>query len=208
MMDIAVVMDTQGRSSAFGENTIIRIYSKGEGGWIMKDEMNYRIGQQKTPVGIRNGLKEVGEWLGECKLMIASEISGIYYTYFEGLQFNIWEMEGNPEEYLDYVYHSELEEQKKETVQMKPVTPVLVRDASYYIDLKEIMSDKTLLTSKQVLLPFFKEGKFKQIIIDCDHIPRWFENELEEMNLRAEVQKFRDGMKVTVFNDVYEIVEE
>lgn len=204
VMDIAVVMDEQGRTATFGDDTTIRIYSREDNGWKVKCEMNYQISRQKTPAGIRNGLREVGAWLGECRLMIAKEISGVYYTFFEGLLFNIWEMDGNPEEYLDYVYHSELQEQKKETVQKKPVTPELIREGCYFIDLKEIMSDKNLLTSKQVLLPFFKEGNFRQLIIDCDHIPRWFENELPDMNLRAEAQKFRDGLKVTVFNASYE----
>lgn len=202
-MDIAVVMNDQGRTADFQDVTIIRIYRKEGNEWRTKSELNYQTSQQKTPVGIRNSLKEVGEWLGECKIMIAREISGVYYTFFEGLLFNIWEMDGNPEEYLDYVYHSEMQEQKKETVQKKPVAPQLVRAGCYYIDLKEVMSDKTTLTSKQVLLPFFKEGAFKEIIIDCDHIPRWFDNELPDMNLRAEIQKFRDGLKVTVYNDSF-----
>lgn len=200
-MDIAVVVDEQGKTAAFGDNTSVKIYSRAEGGWEIMREYRYHLGEHKTPAAVRNGLRELGAWLGKCRLLIAKELNGVYFTFFEGLLFNIWEMEGDPEEYLDYVYHSELKEQEKKIIQKKPVVPEMIKEGNYYINLKEIMSDKNSLTSKQVLLPFFKEGGFQQIIIDCDHIPRWFEKELPDMGLRAEAQQFRDGMKVTVYND-------
>ncbi len=200
-MEIAVVMDEQGKTTVLRENAVIKVYIKGEKGWEIKREYKYHSGKEKTPAAVRKGLMELGAWLNGCKLLIAKELKGVYFTFFEGQLFNIWEIEGNPERFLDYIYHSELQEQKKKTVPPNKVAPELVKEGNYYISLKEIMSDKNSLTSKQVLLPFFKEGKFKQIIIDCDHLPRWFENVLPDMGLYAEAHQFRDGLKVTVYND-------
>lgn len=197
-MKIAVVVDSEGKTSTFYDDSIVKVYERENEKWKIKGEMLFHSDKITKPIDVKNNLMQVNNWLGDCKLIVVKELKGTYFTFFEGRYFTIWEMEGDPKGYLDYVYESELLEKKKQSIQKKPIAPEETRPGIYYINLKEVMSDKNSLTSKQILIPFFRDTKFDQIIIDCDHIPRWFEKEFPDMKLKAEAQKFRDGMKVIV----------
>lgn len=67
--------------------------------------------------------------------------------------------------------------------------PLLVGDIQegrYLINLAEIMRDNPALNSRQVLIPALEDRSFKKLEIICDHIPRWFYNELRNLKLAAE----------------------
>jgi len=67
--------------------------------------------------------------------------------------------------------------------------PVLIGDKTegrYVINLAEILQDNPALNSRQVLIPALEGIRFKKLEILCDHIPRWFHNELRNLQLTAE----------------------
>lgn len=67
--------------------------------------------------------------------------------------------------------------------------PVLIGDISegrYSINLAEILDENPALNSRQILMPVLKETSFKKLEIVCDHLPRWFNNELRNLQLTAE----------------------
>ncbi len=67
--------------------------------------------------------------------------------------------------------------------------PVLIGDISegrYSINLAEILDENPSLNSRQILMPALEETSFKMLEIICDHIPRWFNNELRNLKLMAE----------------------
>jgi len=67
--------------------------------------------------------------------------------------------------------------------------PVLVSDRAegrYVIHLAEILQDNPTLNSRQVLIPVLEERSFKKLEILCGHIPRWFHNELRNLQLTAD----------------------
>ena len=195
---IAVVVNEAGMSTSLTQSATIKIYQKQETTWDVIGEQLYDVSLVKTPMDIRRSLKEMGTWLDDCKTIILSELNGIYFTLLEGMYFEIWEMQGDPVDHLDYIYQSQVQERQTRKIEKKPVEPEEIRPGHYYINLCELMRDKNALTSKQVLLPFFNKQPFKSLIIDCDHMPRWFDKEFESMGLKAETSQFRDGMKVTV----------
>ncbi|MDA8213485.1 MAG: nitrogenase, partial [Clostridia bacterium] len=45
------------------------------------------------------------------------------------------------------------------------------------------------VTSKQVLLPFLRKGKFYSLEVICSHLPPWLEAELMSGNLTSSVAK-------------------
>lgn len=67
--------------------------------------------------------------------------------------------------------------------------PVLTGDMAegrYSINLARILAENPALNSRQVLLPALEKKHFKKLEIICDHIPRWFNNELSNLKLIAE----------------------
>lgn len=67
--------------------------------------------------------------------------------------------------------------------------PVLIGDISegrYSINLAEILEENPALNSRQILMPALEGTSFKKLVIICDHLPRWFNNELRNLKLTAE----------------------
>jgi Fe-only nitrogenase accessory protein AnfO len=59
-------------------------------------------------------------------------------------------------------------------------------EGHYLIHLAEILQDNAALNSWQVLVPTLEGKAFKKLEIICDHIPKWFNNELRNLKLTAE----------------------
>lgn len=73
-------------------------------------------------------------------------------------------------------------------------------DGSYYIDLRSITENNEEMTSKQVLLPFFRNTVFKELELICDHIPPWFDVEFKQLNLQFYSEPIDEiGFKVKVY---------
>ncbi|MFA7059901.1 MAG: Fe-only nitrogenase accessory protein AnfO [Pedobacter sp.] len=68
----------------------------------------------------------------------------------------------------------------------RPVLISDIKEGCYSINLAEILQDNPALNSRQVLIPALEETSFKKLEIICDHTPRWFQNELNNLNLMAE----------------------
>lgn len=60
-----------------------------------------------------------------------------------------------------------------------------IKEGRYVINLAEILQGNPALNSRQVLIPPLEEKTFKKLEIICDHIPRWFYNELKNQKLTA-----------------------
>jgi Fe-only nitrogenase accessory protein AnfO len=66
--------------------------------------------------------------------------------------------------------------------------PVPVGDPQlghYSINLSDILRDNPALNSREVLIPVLEGSFFQKLEIICDHIPRWFYNELRNLKLKA-----------------------
>jgi len=67
--------------------------------------------------------------------------------------------------------------------------PILVGDGldGYYrINLAEVLKNDPGLNSKEVLIPFMNAAAFRKLEIICDHLPRWFSREIDQLSLRTE----------------------
>ena len=75
-----------------------------------------------------------------------------------------------------------------------------IKDGYYFINLRKIQEHNINLTSKGILLPFFKTTVFYQLEIICGHIPPWFEAEGKRLNLKFEGEVIsKDEIRVTVY---------
>ena len=200
-MDIAVVLDENERTASFEKNTFIQVYSKTENGWISGAKVMVDVENEQDAYTFNESLAKLMDQIPKCKLLVVKSISNPYLTFFEEQLFHIWEMEGNPLDYLDYVYDSHSQEQRKKNLQKKLIAPIRTEEGDYYINLQDIMNDNSPLTSKQVLIPFFQEKNFKKLIVDCDHYPRWFDSELPKTNFNVEICEREDGIQVIVRNE-------
>ncbi|WP_170253837.1 Fe-only nitrogenase accessory AnfO family protein [Acetobacterium paludosum] len=197
-MDIAVLVNASGKSSVFNENGIIKVYSKNTQGWNLTREKVYSIDHLENGNGLRDYMNEIGLWLNSCKVLVVKRIRGIHYLALEHFQISMLEIEGYPEEFLEYIQDCEKHQRTEEKVPLEAIAIFEQHPGYFYIDLQDVMSGKTSYNSKQILLPFFKEKAFTQLEIVCAHIPKWFEKELPLLGLKYNSGESGRCLKVQV----------
>jgi len=198
-MKIAVLINKNGNTIPSSEDGIVRVYSRElEETWDLVKEFPYEINELSSPGIIRKKVIELVEELNDCKIFVALEVKGILFTYLDGNKFNIWKVNGVPEEFLDYIREKE-EEEIKISQELSKIEPTSVGDGYYFIDLKAAIENNEKTTSKKILLPFISKTKFKKLEIICEHVPKWFNKEFGNLNLSYDQVEDKNVFKVTVY---------
>ncbi|TCT16763.1 Fe-only nitrogenase accessory protein AnfO [Natranaerovirga pectinivora] len=206
-LKIGVVLDQQGYTIPFDEEGLIKVFEKDNNRWIVSKEIPISINKEKGMKGIREEIANIADAIQMCKIIVAKKAIGLFYTVLEVKGFNIYELEGKPEEFLDFVLENEatdsyydidtaneIKEVKKENEAIVIHMPQKINEnGDYYLNLKEEQCGNGGFTSKQVLLPFFKKAMFYQLEIICSHIPPWFDREFESLGLEKEVEQINDN---------------
>lgn len=192
--EIAVCINGNGvTSSLYEADAIVVIYQKAEGSWKAIREQKCSLDKHAGLVGLRRQMAEIIIFLDQCKIFVGCAVAGVPYFELEKMQCSIWEFEGErePLSFLDYVLKQEEEKDEEEQSQGNNVIPLPIEreQGDYYISIKEIQENTGGVSSKQVLLPFLRQGKFYRLEVLCNHIPPWLEAELTGGNLVGEVEK-------------------
>lgn len=200
-MEIAVFLNDKGKTISFNESGILNIYSNKEGKWKVIGKNPFDITGIENEDARCEKIKNMAESLGQCKVIIAAEVKDVFYTILDCMDFDIWTIDGVPEEFLEYVFRMEQEEKIEKISRENAPKPVQKGQTSnYYIDLRSVMEGNEKVSSKQVLLPFFQSVKFKELEIYCTHVPRWFEDKFKKLNLRFYAESISEGLvKIKVY---------
>lgn len=189
--DIAVCLGKNGLVSSLYDASSIVIYRKKQGRWLAGREKRIALDQQGGMAGLRKQMAEMTLFLGECKIFVGWAVVGVPYFELEKMQCSIWEFEGAPLSFLDYVLAQEEDKMAKNQLSVSSAVPIPVEreNGDYYISIKEVQENGGGVTSKQVLMPFLRQGKFYSLEILCNHIPPWLKVELTSGNLKSQVEK-------------------
>lgn len=203
---IAVFVNEFGETAAVSETGIVKVYEKDDGKWVEVKQIPLNIDSPADLTKMRENILNVSDEIGNCKVFVGRSVSGLLYTIFEKKGINLWEMDGKPEDFLDYIIEKEQQEEAaiKEASEKKApsANPIEKRkDGYYYIDLKKLQESNTGITSKQALLSFLNKEVFYELEIICNHIPPWFEGEFKKLNLAADVEKRENNeYKIRVYH--------
>ncbi len=202
-MEIAVMVDEQGKTSGLEQDGTLRIYSKTDGEWSIVREKKYYIQNITNAALLRECICEIGKWMMESRILIVNRIRGIHYIAFEEHQISMLEIKGLPEDFLDDVRDCLRHQRTGKEVPLEHNAIYEAQPGIYYTDLREVMKGNTSYSSKQILLPFIKNREFKSLEILCEHVPKWLEKNLTELKLMLTVEKFKDCLKVRIYHKVY-----
>ena len=156
---------------------------------IWKRSFPYAVASNISLAEAKKNLSDLLQKIKDCKVIVAAEVSGQLYYLAEYHHMNSYNANGEPREYLDSILEAELTEQNMAPSQKlddgnDPTKPhPTERDGVYYINLSKAMATNPCLTSKSLLRPIIAEGNFNELLIECDHIPRWFETDLKAQGL-------------------------
>lgn len=71
-------------------------------------------------------------------------------------------------------------------------------DGHVRINLSDILSRYKNANSMDVLVPLLEDGRFRSLEILCDHLPRWFDRKVADLNMTAEVRPSGRGVNAVV----------
>lgn len=188
--EIAAYIDKNGQTTSLYEEGRVVIYQRNLGQWQVLRAKSFSLGEVFNMKALREQMNDVIEFLGPCKTFVGLSVSGIPYFALEKSQCSVWEFTGNPVDFLDYILAKEEEESKAEIkpTAFVPPAPVETFNGCYRISIKEIQEKNLGVTSKQVLMPFIRQGKYYSLEVLCNHVPPWLENEILMQNLESRVE--------------------
>jgi Fe-only nitrogenase accessory protein AnfO len=207
---VAVFLNDKGETTSVNEDGIIKVYSKESGIWEVYEEKIFGFDKSNGMKSVRESLFKIIEFLKDCKVFVASEIMGVTYNILDSNGFNLWEIEGMPKEFLDYVLEETQKEEAENEIQIKSVEvseeevmdqPIETEKVGYfYLNLKKLQETKSSISSKQALLPFIRNNTFKELELLCTHVPPWIENFVKEFSFRLDIFKIKSNeYKVIIY---------
>jgi len=192
--EIAVYTGIDGETAAISLPGNIVVYSNRLGNWKVERQLAFHLKRDQGLKIMREQISKLIDYLGECKVFIASMITGVPYYELEKAGVSVWEFEGKPQDFLDYIL--EKEEAEQQTVQSPPLVipvPEHLGDGFYRISIKEIQETDSSVTSKQVLASFLRQANYYQLEVLCNHVPRWLETEAMLGSLNYLCEKIAPG---------------
>ena len=191
MNSIAVLLNKKGFTSSIKEEGVIKVYSKNScvDPWEVSTEFPFSLTGISSIPALRSKLSDILRKVGDTKIFVASEVAGQLYSVLEANKFNIYEVDGEPSQFLESII--DMEEENK-VVAAQKAQPVKIPEpqktsieGEYFIDLGAALDIDSTVTSKKILLPFIERTDYKKLEILCDHIPRWFDDEFEKRELKS-----------------------
>jgi Fe-only nitrogenase accessory protein AnfO len=187
------VVETEGKTGSIFEKGCIAVYDDcaAAGDWVELSRFENTVWEAKGIAEIRTVLREVVKKLDGVKVAAASEISGVAFSIFEAAGFEVFIADGVVKNVLDSVKKELLE--PPETKRKEPKFDVSqfvengMNNGDFCINMQEVLAKNAQLTSKSLLVPYLKAGKFMRLDVTCGHVPPWFDRDLPSMGLKYEV---------------------
>lgn len=207
--EIAVYVNSLGKVADLNEVGVIRIFSKDKNQWKVSRELQFKFHSTEERADIRLDAFNIAEALISCKVLVAREFSDLAHTVLDSMGFSTWKMEGDPNNFLEYILEKEEEESEiiklidssKFSDKKQIIGPIEINNNGYYIfNLKELQEHNTGITSKQALKPFLNNVIFNELIITCSHIPDWLGREVENLNLNFQFSKTGQSDYIIIIN--------
>jgi len=200
--EIAVFIGEEGTTAQLSEIGKIVVFTKWSSKWQLVREQNFTLSGNLDLRMMRQTMSQAVEFLADCKIFVAQAVSGVPYFELEKGKISVWEFDGLPVDFLDYIWAKEAE--VKANLENQAATavvpaPVDLGNGCYRVSIQDIQNNNSGITSKQILLPFLSQGNFYQLEVLCSHIPPWLEMELGTNRFAGIVEKLAaNQMKVLI----------
>lgn len=223
-MKIGAYVDEAGELTSLRKKGVLRLYEGEAQNWRAIQDIPLDISEETALSKIREGLDQAIEAMGDCRVVLSSEARGFFYSYLEEIGVRTWQSDAPVIDALPQVEKGEIEKAAKgvecqenhagcssggcgskgkklvSITPMKPVKPQDLGKGRFLIDLAATMKRYQTMNSRDVLIPILSETPFTTLEILCDHLPRWFHNQIAALGLKAEVETLENTgiVKATV----------
>ena len=179
-MEIAVLVGDNGNIATLPAKAEIHVYQYSVEDWELVRSMPFSIHSSNSLPIIREYLKIVITFLGECRTLVGLSVIGLPYFELEKAGFTIWEIAGSPLFALESIREAETASLHAPVLNivLAKSEPREVSPGCYSISLKDIQNCNGMVTSKQILFPLLKQLDFHTLEVICSHVPPWLEQQL------------------------------
>ena len=201
---IAVLSDAAGTPATLTLAESVIVYKRGEKEWQEISKFSCIPFAADTPHDLRLLGEAISDELGDVKVILGSDISGVSYFALNRVGFMLCESEGISDGFFDELFEeldtdeavmideklkagSELE--NNESPKALTTSQPGIQPGHYFINFKEVQQYNPLLSTKKILHPFLKGTPFIELAVLCDHIPPWFETDLPKWGLAMTAKK-------------------
>lgn len=191
--EIAVLTDLDGKSASLLTPGKLTVYRKFLKEWSKEREMPFFLDQGRGLADMRRQMQQLIAFLDGCTVFVALSVVGVPYYELEKAGVSVWEFEGAPDEFLDYVNVQEENSGKEPPKLIVVPKPEERSPGSLFISIKEIQETDIGITSKQALLPVVRQGKFRELEVVCAHVPPWLELEAMGQGYGMLAEKLSSG---------------
>ncbi|MEA4837551.1 MAG: Fe-only nitrogenase accessory protein AnfO [Rhodospirillaceae bacterium] len=227
-MTIAVYVDNEGKiASPYGEGCI-RLYGKESETWLPAGDIALSIRPDMTLGGVKAAVRDAASRMGEGAVFLSSGTRGLVYTILqEEFGIHVWAGQGPIPDQIEAILIQEAERARNAQPSAAsscgsgcapgrcgprtdgpfsacgPASPGIlplerIGQGYWRIDLDRTLKQDTTLNSRMILIPILEERAFDTLEILCNHLPRWFAQTLDALNLRADYDISGQGLKVLV----------
>ncbi len=196
MIKIGIILNQEGRIASLFDATEIGIYEKNGSNWMKICEVKECFSQRNTMNQMREFLDQLMIELKDCKILIASILTGIPFMILDKKGFMLCEAEELSERLLeeiaiDYEKMEQKKNQMQQTVlQEYPTAPFETNEKGIYeLDIRKLQECHPEISSKKAIIPFLKEIKFYSLIIYCGHVMPWLDMELPALGFQYTANK-------------------
>ncbi|MVX65884.1 nitrogenase [Clostridium chromiireducens] len=201
MNEIGVFLDEKETISSFDGARYVKIFTKDKYLWKTKKVILINRTSSKKGINeIRQEYKNVLSEMENCKIIVVSKAFGIPYSVFYMEDFSIWELEGNPLDYLDEIIERELEQEELEKKEIEIAKKI--SEGYYFIDLQELELTNPEISSKKAIMPYLEKEDVKKIEVHCCHVPPWLISKKENGEISLEINEIKkNDYKVIVLKN-------
>lgn len=210
-MKIGAYIDAEGELTSLRNKGLLRLYEGAAQAWRPVRDIPLDISAETSLPTIRGALDGAAKALGDCRVVLSNETRGFFYSYLEEIGVRTWQSSAPVMQALPVVEEGELERaaaaspchearagcgssgcgskgKKLASAAVEPVAAQDLGDGRYLIDMAATLKKNPSTNSREVLIPILAETPFKTLEILCDHLPRWFHQQIAELGLEAKVE--------------------
>lgn len=200
MPKIGIILNERQEIASFMEGVAIAIYQKKDGSWVKTEEIHNYFKERDSMFQMREFLHQLIQELKDCRILVATIITGIPYMILDKEGFFLCEAKNQSEQLLEeisYDYSSMLQEKQKiscMSVSDYPTSPYETKEKGIFeLDIRKLQEYHPQISTKKAIIPFLKQKKFYQLKIYCNHIMPWLEHDLSMKAFSYEANKLDKG---------------
>jgi len=201
MEKIAVFLKENDEIGSFTESKCVNIFVNEYGGWLIKKKLNVDLSNVNNMKAIRETFLKLISEMEDCRIVVVNKAFGIPYSVFYAEDFSVWELEGNPLDFLDEIIKSEIEQEELDNEENE--IGKKLSEGHYFIDLQELEIANPEMSSKKAIIPYLEKEDVKKIEVHCCHVPPWLVTKMDKGEILLSINEIkRNDYMVTVQKNV------